>query len=133
MGGQDDFSRSLLGYESTTNTLMAGFSYKPTEAFRLDLNATYTKSEAALDPFELRAPDYEATHPTMSFDFSQTHTNSDLDVTRVDALLGAKYRFTPDVWMYLSYRYADYADDAPYLYDTSGTLQVVTGSLGWKF
>jgi hypothetical protein len=33
----------------------------------------------------------------------------------------------------LRYHYIDYTDDAPYLYDTSGTYQYVAGALGWVF
>ncbi len=133
MGGQDGFSRNVLDYSSEMNSLMAGLQYQVKDKMELGIDFGLTQSEAALAPFELPADDYVETHPTMSFDFSQTHTNSDLDSTRIDADLWAKFWFKDNIWLRLRYHYVDYQDDAPYLYDTSGKYQFATAAVGWVF
>jgi len=133
MGGQDGFSGNQLNYDSESNTLMAGITVRPSKAFKLNLGVAYTKSEAALDPFELPADDYVAITPTTSYDFSQTHTYSNLDTTRLDAHVTAKYKFSDTFWTKARYRRADYQDDAPYLYDTSGTIDFFSAYLGFTF
>ena len=133
MGGQDGFSRNVLDYSSEMNSLMAGLQYQVKDKMELGIDFGLTQSEAALAPFELPAPDYVETHPTMSFDFSQTHTNSDLDSTRIDADLWAKFWFKENIWLRLRYHYVDFQDDAPYLYDTSGKYQFASAAVGWVF
>lgn len=94
----------------------------------------WTTSEAGLDPFALAVPaDYLARNVNQSFDFTRTHLYSDLDVSRVEAGLHASYRFTPRVWLAAGYRYLDYEDDAPYLYDTTGSADLYRLALGWRF
>ena len=44
-----------------------------------------------------------------------------------------KLKFTEALWMRLWYKYIDFTDDAPYLYDTSGTVHVATVTAGWSF
>jgi hypothetical protein len=133
MGGQDGFSRTVLDYSSDMNSLMAGFQYQVKDKMELGIDFSWTQSEAGLAPFELPADDYVATHPTMSFDFTNTYTNSDLDSTRIDADLWAKFWFANNIWLRLRYHYVDYQDDAPYLYDTSGKYQYATAAVGWLF
>lgn len=133
MGGQDGFSRNVLDYSSDMNALMAGFQYHAKDKMELGIDFGWTQSEASLAPFELPADDYVATHPTMSFDFTNTYTNSNLDSTRIDADLWAKFFFGNNIWLRLRYHYVDYQDDAPYLYDTSGKYQYATAAVGWLF
>jgi len=133
MGGQDGFARDLLSYDTESSSLLAGFKYQTNKKWDLGLDFSLTAAEAGLDPFDLSAPDYVATHPTMSFDFSQTHTNSDLDSTRVDVDLWAKFWLNEGLWLRFRYHYIDYQDDAPYLYDTSGEYQFIAAALGWVF
>ncbi len=133
MGGQDGFSRTVLDYSSEMNSLMAGLQYQVKDKMELGIDFGLTQSEAALAPFELPADDYVDTHPTMSFDFTNTYTNSDLDSTRIDADLWAKFWFKDNIWLRLRYHYVDYQDDAPYLYDTSGKYQYATAAVGWAF
>lgn len=133
MGGQDGYARDLLGYDSTSNVLMVGVTVKPSETFDMGLSLTWTASEAALDPFALPADDYVATHPPTSYDFSETHTYSDLDTSRLDLQVDGRYHFNKAFWLNAAFRYADFSDDAPYLYDTSGSLSLYTVALGWKF
>ena len=133
MGGQDGYSRDMLAYESESNTVMAGLKYGTKDKMELGLDLSYMKSEAGLNPFDLSADDYVATHPPMSYDFSTSHLNSDLDSTRVDADLWAKIFFNSKFWLRLRYHYVDYQDDAPYLYDTSGKYQYATAAVGYIF
>ena len=133
MGGQDGFSRNVLDYSSEMNSLMAGLQYQVKDKMELGIDFGLTQSEAALAPFELPADDYVATHPTMSFDFTNTYTNSDLDSTRIDADLWAKFWFKENIWLRLRYHYVDFQDDAPYLYDTSGKYQFASAAVGWVF
>jgi hypothetical protein len=133
MGGQDGYSRDMLNYTSESNTLMAGLKFKKMDKMELGLDLSWMQAEAGLAPFDLSADDYVETHPPMAYDFSETHTYSNLDSTRVDADVWAKFFFTENLWLRLRYHYIDYTDDAPYLYDTSGTYQYVAGALGWVF
>ncbi len=133
MGGQDGYSRDMLDYTSESNTVMAGLKYDKKDKLELGLDLSWMQAEAGLAPFDLSADDYVATHPPMSYDFSVTNTYSDLDSTRIDADLWAKYFFRSNFWLRLRYHYVDYADDAPYLYDTSGTYQFAAASVGWAF
>ena len=133
MGGQDGFQRDLLNYDSEANSFLAGFKIDASEKWDLGADFSWTQAEAALAPFDLSAPDYVATHPPMAFDFSQTHTYSDLDSTRIDADVWLKIFLKESLWLRFRYHYVDYQDDAPYLEDTSGTLQFASGSVGFTF
>jgi len=133
MGGQDGFSRDMLDYTSESNTLMAGLKYNTKDKMELGIDFSWMQAEAGLGAFDLSADDYVATHPPMSYDFSQTHTYSNLDSTRIDADLWAKFFFGNNIWLRLRYHYVDYQDDAPYLYDTSGKYQYATAAVGWLF
>jgi hypothetical protein len=133
MGGQDGFSRDLLNYNDESNTLVAGVRIHPDDRWKIGLSLGWTASEAEIDPFDLSADDYVATHPTMSFEFSQSHTYSDLEYTRLDADLDINYSISDDFWLGLEYKYIDWADDAPYLFDSTGTVQWAILSAGWIF
>jgi len=133
MGGQDGFSRNMLAYSSDMNSLLAGLQYQKKDRLELGIDFGWTQSDAGLAPFELPADDYVATHPSMAFDFTQTNTYSDLDTTRIDADLWAKFFIGENLWLRLRYHYVDYQDDAPYLYDTSGKYQYAAAAVGWLF
>ena len=133
MGGQDGYASDPLTYNTESNTLMAGFRLHPTEEFSFGMNLTWTGSDAAMEQFDLSADAYVETHPAMAYDFSESHALSDLDTTRLDFDMDGKFLLTSDVWMVLRYRYADFEDDAPYLYDTTGRFSMYTAALGWKF
>ena len=133
MGGQDGYSRDMLDYSTDSNSLMAGLKYGTQDKLELGIDFSYMQAEAGLAPFDLSADDYVASHPSMSYDFSQSHTYSDLDSTRIDADVWAKIFFKENLWLRLRYHYIDYSDDAPYLYDTSGKYQYAAAALGWIF
>lgn len=133
MGGQDGFTRSPLSYGISSDTVMAGISLKPSERFKLGMHLTWNDSQAALDPFELTADEYEAITPSMSFDFTDSASYSALDTSRLEGQLEAKYTVSDDFWLGLWFRHIDFSDDSPYLYDTSGTVQFITAAVGWVF
>ena len=135
MGGQDGYARALIDYETNSDTLMAGIRFEPAERFDIGLGLSWTQADAAMDPFDIadQAAAFNATHASTVYDFSQVHTYSDLDTTRLDASFDAKYEIRDDFWVTLLYRYADFSDDAPYLYDTSGSLDLYALALGWTF
>ena len=133
MGGQAGFSRDNLTYNTESFTAVGGIKLHPSKKSTFGLSVAWTDSTAALDPFDLPADDYVAITPPMSYDFSLSHTFSDLDISRLDADLLFKYKFNDGFWLRADYRIVDYKDDAPYLYDTSGTVQWFTAALGLKF
>ncbi len=133
MGGQDGYSRDLLDYNEEASSLLAGVSIHPTDRWRFGIDFGYTEAEAALDPFDLPADDYVAITPPTSYDFSRSHTYSDLDVDRLNLDATLKYTFNEAIWMRLWYRFVDYNDNAPFLYDTTGSVQWVSASVGWAF
>ena len=133
MGGQDGYTSDGLTYNEESNTLMAGFTLHPSEDFSFSMNITWTASDAGIEPFELLAEDYVESHPVMSYDFSESNTYSNLDMTRIDFDMDGKFLLAEDVWMSLRYRYAEFEDDAPYLYDTTGSFSMYTAVLGWTF
>ncbi|MCU0233472.1 MAG: MtrB/PioB family outer membrane beta-barrel protein [Thermoanaerobaculales bacterium] len=112
---------------------MAGLKYGTEDKLQLGLDLSWMQAEAGLAPFDLPADNYVATHPSTIFDFSRTNTYSDLDSTRIDTDLWAKFWFKPNLWLRLRYHYVDYSDDAPYMVDTSGTYQYAAAALGYAF
>jgi hypothetical protein len=133
MGGQDGFSRDLLRYNEESTTVLGGVRFYLTDKAELGLNLAYTGSQAGLDPFDLPADDYVAITPPMSYDFSKSHTYSRLDVTRIDGDVDFKYEFSDSFWLRANYKYVDFADDIPYMYDTTGAVQWGTVALGMSF
>jgi hypothetical protein len=133
MGGQDGFSRDLLNYSEKSNTLMAGVTIRPADSWKLGLNLGYTESEGGLAPFDLPADDYVAITPPMSYDFSKSHTYSNIDVDRFNFDAMFKYKFSDALWMRLWYKIVDFADNDPYLYNTSGSVQWATLTAGMSF
>ena len=133
MGGQDGYSRNVLKYNQTSNSMLAGVTFRPGDNWDLGLNLSYTASEAGLEPFELPAEAYVAITPVMSYDFTKTNTYSNIDVDRFnfDAML--KYKFSEDLWLRFWYQIADFSDNDPYLYNTSGVVQWGTVTAGWTF
>ena len=132
MGGQDGYSRDLLATPKSPTPCSADSSFAPNK-WTVGLYLGYTPAEGGMAQFDLPADDYVATHPTMSFDFSNSYSYSNLDVSRLDGDLNLKYTFSDGLWLRFWYRLIDYPDDQPYLYDTSGTVQWATFTAGWKF
>ena len=133
MGGQDGFTRSPLSYDISSDTFMAGITLRPSDRIKLGAHLTYNDATSGLDQFELTADEYEARTPSMSFDFDESHTYSDLDTSRLEGQLEARYSINDSFWLGGWYRYIVFTDDAPYLEDTTGTVQLITAAVGCTF
>ena len=91
-------------------------------------------ASAEFDSFRFPAGEaFAAARPNQSFDFSQTHTNSDLDTEFLEAGIQARYDVRPDLHLTAGYRYLDFNDNAPYLGDDSGSVEFVSLGVGWAF
>lgn len=112
---------------------MAGVNLRPAKPVTVSLVASYTASDFAMDPLTLNGGDFAAHHDLQPYDYSLTHTFSDLDLSRFDGTAELRYQLTKAFSLRGLYRYVDYQDDAPYLYDTTGKVQVVSGGFGLAF
>ena len=112
---------------------MAGVRFDPTEHWELGLDLTWSSSDGKIDPFSLPAPDYVATHPSTMFDFSQTPEYSEIDISRIDLALLVNFHISKEFYVGGRYRYAKYDDKQPYLYDTTGSFNMLSAYLGWVF
>ncbi len=91
-------------------------------------------AEASMGPFRfLEGEAFSANRPNQWYDFSRTHTFSDLNTMFQEISLKAKYLFNSRSHVTGGYRYLDYEDDAPYLYDTSGSVDFYSPGFGWLF
>lgn len=124
----------MLEYQSSSHTVLAGFSLQPTPSLEIVVDGSWTTADAAMAPFDFQVPEeFLAVNPNMSFDFARTYLNSDLDISRVELGVRARYSVNSRLFVRGSYRYLDYDDDAPYLYDTTGSVDVYGFGLGWEF
>ena len=133
MGGQDGYSDDQVSYDEESNSLLAGVKIHASKRWGLGFNVGYTVSESGMNQFDLPADDYVAITPPTSYDFSKSHTYSQIDVNRLNFDAMFKLKFTDDLWMRLWYNIVDFTDDSPYLYDTTGTVQIATITAGWSF
>jgi len=133
MGGQDGYSDDQVSYDEESNSLLAGVKIHASEKWGLGVNLGYTTAEGGINPFDLPADDYVAITPPMSYDFSNTHTYSTIDIDRLNLDAMFKYKFTDSIWTRLWYSYIDYDDADPYLYDTSGSVSLLTLTAGFSF
>ncbi len=87
-----------------------------------------------MESFEFLAPaEFLARNPNMSYDFSETWAASDLDLSRFEGSLTARYVLSGRFLLAGEYRYVDLRDDAPYLEDATGSIGYWSISLGWSF
>jgi hypothetical protein len=127
-------ANSVTDYETKTHVVSAGFNLHPAPQFDLGVSLNWALARASMGRLGLAAsPEFLARVTGMSYDFTATPTFSDLDSTNVDLLADATYRVNDRVFVRGAYRYLDYTDDVPYLYDTSGKNNLVYLSLGWAF
>jgi hypothetical protein len=112
---------------------MAGINVRPARPLTIALLASYTASDFAMDPMTLNGGEFAETQHLMPYDYSKNHTFSDLDVSRFDGSAELRYQVSKAFSLRGLYRYVDYQDDAPYLYDTSGTVHIVSGGFGLVF
>ena len=133
MGGQDGFQRDMLHQSTESTTIVAGIRITPSKKFNLGVNVSQTDSEQALDPYDLPAPDYVETHPTMSFDLTNSHLYSMIDVSRLDLNADANFKFSNAFWLNVYYRYSDFEDNVTLFGDMNGNISILGAYLGWAF
>ncbi|MEW6337414.1 MAG: hypothetical protein ACOY3Y_21540 [Acidobacteriota bacterium] len=68
-----------------------------------------------------------------TYDLSEVHTYSDLDSTMWDVTAHADLKLTSSLWGTASYTRLDYQDDAPYVENQTGSLDIVQVALRWTF
>jgi hypothetical protein len=68
-----------------------------------------------------------------TYDLSDVHTYSDLESNQWSATLRAEARVAKNLVGVASYSYFDYNDDAPYLENLSGNLDLIHLGLRWSF
>ncbi|MFZ2492574.1 MAG: hypothetical protein WA208_13935 [Thermoanaerobaculia bacterium] len=113
--------------------LLGGFKTTPMEALTLGFDAVYVLAETGLDPLALSAAAWAATHPAQAYDFSQTHTYSDQDLSRLDVGVDARYLLTNGFWVNAQYRHAKLDDNDPYIIDVTGRGDFVSVAVGRRF
>ena len=134
MSGQVGSARTLAEYDSASGTLTGGFNFKVSSSVSLFANAVWSSADGSLDPFQIVVPaDYLARNPNQSFDFTQTASYSDLDVSRAELELGGSFDLSSRLYLHAAYRYVDFEDDAPYLVDTTGSADFYALGVGYRF
>lgn len=124
----------MTDYETKTHVVSAGFNLHPAPKFDLGVSFNWALARASMGRLGLAAdPAFLAKVTGMSYDFTSTPSFSDLDTANVDLLADATYRVNEQLFLRGAYRFIDFTDDAPYLYDTSGKNNLVYLSLGWAF
>ena len=125
---------SQIEYETTSNTLSAGFGYKPSTKVEIAIDGVWNDADAAIETFDFAVPaEFLAANVNMSYDFTATYLNSDLDVSRFELGVHGRFEVVDRVGIVAGYRYVDFEDDAPYLYDTSGSVSLYSLGVGWVF
>lgn len=113
---------------------MGGLTFKPVEKFSLKLDAVWNASDGGLEPFVMVVPEeFLAVNLNSSYDFSETNTYSDLDVSRFEMGVGFSWGLNERLFIAGGYRYLEFEDDAPYLYDLDGSVNFYSLGLGWVF
>ena len=110
-----------------------GIRTRPSDSLSIGFDAVYVLSKAGLDPLALAAPEWVATHPAQSYDFSQTDSYSDQDLARLDLGVDARYLLGHGFWVDARYRRAELEDDDPYIVDITGQLDTWSLSVGRQF
>lgn len=115
------------------HVLSGGFNLRPSDRLSLGVQLAYVTSTASIDPFDLSNPEFTERVPLLGLDFSRTPSFSDIDTDSVDARVEARLRLSDRVQVRGLYRWVDYDDDAPVLYDTSGRSSIFAISLRYGF
>ena len=134
MSGQLGSAASQIEYETTSNTLSVGFAYQPSDKVEIAIDGVWNDADAAMETFDFDVPaEFLAANVNMSYDFTATHLNSDLDVSRFELGVHGRFGVADSFGIVAGYRYVDFEDDAPYLYDTSGSVSLYSLGVGWVF
>jgi hypothetical protein len=129
-GSSSDSARSSASY---TNVALGG-SLGDAEKFRVFADLTYTIADEELDQLYFPAdPAILARLKFSTYDFSTVHEFTRLESTSYDLEIGAEFKLYHDLHGVARYELHDYNDDAVYLSDLSGTLNVYSVGLAWRF
>lgn len=131
--GQFGTSSDTASSTSTFTALSLGGSLKATDRLSLTGNFSYTVAKENLDSLSLAmtAAASDALHWS-AYDFSTWHTYVKLDSTSWDATVQAEAHLSSAMIGVLSYTYLDFNDNAHYLEDLTGNLDIVRLALRWK-
>ncbi|MFC2171607.1 hypothetical protein ACFLU6_03130 [Acidobacteriota bacterium] len=113
---------------------MVNFNRRLTKKFDIDAEFLYVWSKGAMDEIMYDISDQaQAALPDDDYDFSEVHMYSDLFTKRIDFSVGGLYRVKQNLSVHGSFAVADFDDQAPYLFDTSGRMYLVQGNLIYTF
>jgi hypothetical protein len=65
--------------------------------------------------------------------FDVIHQYSDLDYSEIRTTLGFNYRLSPNMGIFGAVSRYDLDDDAPYLQDSTGSVEIYSGGLTWTY
>jgi hypothetical protein len=135
----------------TADVFLMDLRWIPSDRGEFYLTASYSQTDAEFDaltptfasdvPVEL-FPDGlpgEGADPTAPVSFadyeglSEIHEYSKLDYTELRATLGARLNITDTLGLIGEISHFDVEDDAPYLEDVTGTVNLIYGGLSWTF
>ena len=123
-----------MSYNTNVNTFLGGISVGEQKRWKVKFDLGWNRADASLDPFRFENGEaWSASKPNQYYDFSQTNTYSDLDTTFWQAKLYGRYYVKKSLYVTAGYQYLDLQDDAPYLYDTSGSVDIYNFGVGWSF
>jgi hypothetical protein len=123
-----------MKYEDDNNILTAGLNLRGSEKLDFALAFSWMNSKATMLPFSVTiTPEFAALVPKDTYDYQDTDGYSDIDVSRVYADLTARYRLNARTGLRGWYRYVNYSDEAPILYDTTGKNHVFGAAISWTF
>lgn len=123
-----------IRYDSESTTLLGGLTFKPADRWRLGIEAVWNDSQASMERFEIQVPPaFLAANPNSLYEFGQTHLFSDLELSRSELRASARFHLTPARWIDAGYRLIDVDDEAPYIEDFTGSIDLYSVALGWRF
>ena len=129
-GSSSDTARTSASYQN----LALGGSLGDPEKFRLYASLIYTIADEELDQLYFPAdPAILAVLKFSTYDLSTVHEFTRLESTAYDFEVGAEFRLFRDMYGVARYEIHDYQDDAVYLADLTGTLDVYSVGLRWRF
>jgi len=129
-------------YEIKNHVLYASALFTPTNRVSLNLDASYTKSDADFDSVHMSAPPagyttFNDPSPSMDaafdMDFSGYPDYSDLNQSRFECSLGCNVKLYKALELAGVVTYRKYTDDEPYLYDADGELWIINVGLNYTF
>ena len=129
------FGREEAGntFESTSKVLAFELGAPIDDRIEAFASAGYTQADACKETWTLATvapaplPGFDlANNPNLLLDWSEVRDYTDIDVSRFDLGLGARYRSSGGYGLELSYLWTDYADREPILEDETGQYSRIT-------